>query len=124
MDVEPCYPLLSAELESAKAQASSQQKIETLNSADYKVMRQLLPMTLVCHPTFLGSMVLNPDRTSDIICELEFAMDEEIEPDNLCPTKTRKVIEETFLRTIKQVWIWNTTGRTELYCALLFLVLV
>ena len=38
--------------------------------------------------------------------------------------KTPKVIEETFLRTMKQVWIWNTTGRTELmilYCALLFL---
>ena len=71
MDVEPCYPLFSAELESAKALASSQQKIQTLNFADYKVMRQLLPMTPVCHP--MGSMVLNPDWTSDIICELEFS---------------------------------------------------
>ena len=73
-------------------------------------------MTLVCHPMCLGSMVSNPDRTSDII--------EEIEPDDLCLMKTPKVIEETFLRTMKQVWIWNTTGRTELmilYCALLFL---
>ena len=38
--------------------------IWTLNLADYKAMRQLLPMTLVCHPTCLGSMVSNPDRTS------------------------------------------------------------
>ena len=41
--------------------------------ADYKVMRQLLPMTVVCHPTCLGSMVSNPDRTSDISCKLEFS---------------------------------------------------
>ena len=54
MDVEPCYPLFSAELESAEALANSQQKFQTLNLADYKVMRQLLPMTLVCHPTCLG----------------------------------------------------------------------
>ena len=72
MDVEPCYPLFSAELESAEALASSQQKFQTLNLADYKVMRQLLPMTLVCHPMCLGSMVLNLDRTSNIICELDF----------------------------------------------------
>ena len=55
-------------------------------------------MTLVSHPTSLGSMVLNPDRMSDIICELEFfplATDEEIEPDDLCPMKTPRVIEET-----------------------------
>ena len=122
MDVEPCYPLFSAELESAEALASSQQKFQTLNLADYKVMRQLLPMMLICHPMCLGSMV-----ASDIICELEFfllATDEEIKPDNLYPMKTPKVIEETFLRTMKQVWIWSTTGRTEvmiLYCALLFL---
>ena len=32
------------------------------------------------------------------------ATDEEIEPDDLCPMKTPKVIEETFLRTMKQVW--------------------
>ena len=57
-------------------------------------------MTLVCHPTCLESMVSNPDRMSDIICELE-----EIELDDLCPMKTPKVIEETFLRTMKQVWI-------------------
>ena len=94
MDVEPCYPLFPAELESAEALASSEQKFQTLNLADYKVMRQLLPMTLVCHPMCLGSMVSNPDRTSDSICELEF-----------CPMKTSKVIEETFLRTMKQVWI-------------------
>ena len=72
-------------------------------------MRQSLSMTLVCHPTCLGSMVSNPDRTSDIICEQEFscliATDEEIEPDDLCPMKTPKIIEETFLRTMKQVWI-------------------
>ena len=73
MDVEPCYSLLSAELESAEALASSQQKFETLNLADYKVIRQLLPMMLVCHPTCLGSMILNPDRASDIICELQFS---------------------------------------------------
>ena len=74
MDVEPCYPLFSAELESADALASSQRKFQTLNLADYKVMRQLLPIKLVCHPTCrLGSMVLNSDRTSDIICELEFS---------------------------------------------------
>ena len=73
MDVEPYYPSFSAELESAKALASSQQQFQTLNLADYKVMGQLLPMTLVCHPTCLGSMVSNPDRSSDIICELEFS---------------------------------------------------
>ena len=73
MDVKPCYPLLSAELESAEALASSQQKCWTLDLADYKVMRQLLPMMLVCHPMCLGSMVSNPDRTSDIICELDFS---------------------------------------------------
>ena len=60
MDVEPCYPLFSAELESAEALASSQQKFQTLNLADYKVMRQLLPMMLVYHPTCLGSMVSIP----------------------------------------------------------------
>ena len=73
MDVEPCYPPFSAELESAEALASSQQKFQILNLADYKVMRQLLPLTLVCHPTCLGSMVSNPNRMSDIICELEFS---------------------------------------------------
>ena len=73
MDVEPCYSLFSAESASAEALAGSPQKFQTLNLADYKVMRQLLPMTLVCHPTCLGSMVLNPNRTSDIICELEFS---------------------------------------------------
>ena len=73
MDVEPDYPVFSAELESAEALASSQQKFQTLNLADYKFMRQVLPMTLVCHPTCLGSMVSNPDRKSDIICELEFS---------------------------------------------------
>ena len=73
MAVEPCYPLFSAELESAEALASSQQKFQILNLADYKVMRQLLPMTLVCHPTYPGSMVSNPDRTFDIICGLEFS---------------------------------------------------
>ena len=72
MDVEPCYPLFSAELESAEALARSQQKFQSLNLADYKVMRQLLPMTLVCHSMCLGSMVSNPDCTSDIICKLEF----------------------------------------------------
>ena len=50
MNVEPCYPLFSAKLESAEALASSQQIFQTLNLADYKVMRQLLPITLVCHP--------------------------------------------------------------------------
>ena len=48
MDVEPCYLLFSAELESTEALASSQQKFQTLNLADYRVMSQLLPMTLVC----------------------------------------------------------------------------
>ena len=54
MDVEPCYPLFSAELELAETLASSQQKFQTLNLADYKVIRQLLPMTLVCHPHLPG----------------------------------------------------------------------
>ena len=60
MDVEPCYPLFSAALESAEALANSQQKFQTLN------------------------------------------------------LKTPKVTEETFLRTMKRVWIWKTTGRKEL----------
>ena len=54
MDIETCYPLFYAELELAEALASSQQKFQTLNLADYEVMRQLLPMMLVCHPTCLG----------------------------------------------------------------------
>ena len=37
MDVEPCYPVLFAEIESAEALASSQQKFQTLNLADNKV---------------------------------------------------------------------------------------
>ena len=37
MDVEPCYPLCSAELESAEALTSSQQKFQTLNLADCSV---------------------------------------------------------------------------------------
>ena len=37
MDVEQCYRLFSAELESEEALASSQQKFQTLNLADYKV---------------------------------------------------------------------------------------
>ena len=109
MGVEPCYPLFSVKLESAEALASSQHKFQTLNLADCKVMRQLLPMMLVCHPMCLGSMVSNPDRTSDII---SLATDEKIELDDLSLTKTPKVIEETFLRIMKQVWMWNTTGRT------------
>ena len=32
MDVEPCYPLFSAELESSEALASSEQKFQTLYS--------------------------------------------------------------------------------------------
>ena len=32
MDVEPCYPLFSTELEAAEALASSQQKFQTLYS--------------------------------------------------------------------------------------------
>ena len=31
MNVEPCYPLFSAKLESAEALASSQEKFQTLN---------------------------------------------------------------------------------------------
>ena len=63
--------LCSAELESAEALASSQQKFQTLNLADYKVMMQLLPMTLVSHPTCLG-IIANPNWTSVIIYEVEF----------------------------------------------------
>ena len=63
---------------------------------------------------------------SDIIWELEFSRLQRMKnkPDDLYPMKAPKVIEETFLGTMKQVWIRNTTGRTELmklYCALLFL---
>ena len=73
MDVKPWCPLVSDELESAETLAGSQKKFQTLNLADYKVMRQLLHMMLVCHSTCLGSMVSNPDRASDIISELEFS---------------------------------------------------
>ena len=62
MDVERYYPLYSAKLESAEALASSQQKFQTLNLADYKVMRQLLPMVLVCHP----SLERPPEGTSPL----------------------------------------------------------
>ena len=54
MDVKPCYPLFSAELESAEALASSQQKFQTLNLADYKVMRQLLPIYACLPPHVPG----------------------------------------------------------------------
>ena len=54
MDVEPCYPLFSAELESAEALASSEQKFWTLNLADCNVKKQLLLMALVCSPLYLG----------------------------------------------------------------------
>ena len=52
-------------------------------------------------------------------------MDEEIEPDDLCPLKAPNVIEETFLRTMKQLWIWSTTGRktNEDYCCTLFIIM-
>ena len=40
------------------------------------------------------------------------ATNEEMYLDDLCPTKTAKVIEETFLRTMKQELIWNATGGT------------
>ena len=62
MDVEPCYPLFSAELESAEALASSQQKFQTLNLADYNVMRQLLPMALVSTPRAWGVWFRIPTR--------------------------------------------------------------
>ena len=65
MDVEPCYPLFFAELESAEALASSQQKFQTLNLAHYIVMRQLLLMTRVCSPTCRGCMSSNPGGTPD-----------------------------------------------------------
>ena len=99
MDVEPSYPLFSPELELAEALASTQQKFQTLNFADYKVMRQLLPMTLVCHPTCLGSMVSNPDRTSEDICRTYFlalTMYEDIELDNFCSMKAPEQLK-TFL---------------------------
>ena len=54
MGVEPYYPLFSAELESTEALVSAQRKFWTLYLADCKFMRQLLPITLVCHPTCLG----------------------------------------------------------------------
>ena len=37
MDVEPCYPLFSAELESAEALAETQ-KFQTLNLASYEAI--------------------------------------------------------------------------------------
>ena len=72
-------------------------------------------------------MVLSPDRTSDIICKLEFSHLQWMKKESLTTSvrcKLPKVIKETFLRTMKQVWNWNITGRTEimiLYWALLFL---
>ena len=65
MDVEPCYPLFSAELESTMALASSQQKFQTLDQADCSVMMHLLLMMLVCSPMYWGCMNSNPDRTFD-----------------------------------------------------------
>ena len=64
MDVESCYPLFSAELESAEALASSQQKFQTLNLADYKVMRQLLPSNDTCLPPYVPGeygFLIRPD---------------------------------------------------------------
>ena len=90
MDVEPCYPLFSAELESPEALASAQRKFKTPNRADCKVMRQLLPMTLICHPTCLGKYGFG---LLMIFAKMDFpalATYEDIEPDNLCPTKAPK----------------------------------
>ena len=50
MDVEPCYPLFSAELDSAEALACFQQKFQTLNLADCNVMEQLLQWHLSAPP--------------------------------------------------------------------------
>ena len=44
-------------------------------------------------------MVLNPDQTFDVICEMEsfpLAMDEKRELDDLCLTKTAKVMGKPF----------------------------
>ena len=49
-----------------------------VSRAKHKVMRQLLPMTLIYPPVCLRSMVSNPDQNSDGICDLELTMDEEI----------------------------------------------
>ena len=42
MDVEPCYPWFFAELESAEALASSQQKFQTLNLVECNVKAQAI----------------------------------------------------------------------------------
>ena len=59
-------------------------------------------MTLVCHPTCLGSMVRILTGRLILFVNRNF-LDVEIEPGDLRPMKTPKVIEETFLRTMKQV---------------------
>ena len=67
-------------------------------------MRLILPKVLICGLLCLESMVLNLGQISDVICDLDFfhlATHEEIELEDLYPTKIAKAIEETFLRTMK-----------------------
>ena len=100
--IDPCYPLFFAELESAEALATAQWKFQTLNLADYKVMRKLLPITLVCHPT--GVWFRFPTGYLMMFAKMDFpalATYEDIEPDNLCPMKAPEQLE-TFLRTMKR----------------------
>ena len=93
MDVEPCY----SELELAESLASSQQKCQTLNLADFNVMRQLLLMTLVCSPMCRGCMSSNPDRTSDEnngkLNAPSLAMNDKIVLEDLCVTIAAEVVE-------------------------------
>ena len=85
------YPLFSAELESAEALASSQQKFKTLNLADCNVKRHLLLMTLVCFSMCRGCMSSNPKLNSPSL-----ATNDEMELDDLCPMTVAEVVEKPF----------------------------
>ena len=87
MVVEPYYPLLSAELGSAKALVSSQQKFQTLNLADCNVTRQF---RVVCSLMCLGM------HGSDEICKLNFpflATNDKIELDDLYPNQAAEGVK-------------------------------
>ena len=98
MDVEPCYPLFSAELESAVALASSQQKFQTLhfNGPHHDNVRSLNEDWKVGPFVPRGVSLIPPDVRIFLhasIFLLVLALCEEKEPDALY---SRKMMSTSF----------------------------
>ena len=86
-----------------------------------------MPMTLSATPHAVWFQIPTRPLISFVIWNFSrLQRMRKIEPDDLCPIITPKLIEETFLKTMNQVWIWNTTERKELmktvtaHCSLLW----